>query len=88
MLPFLSGLVLVNATYVLTGNDEFLLRYLAPTLPPVALGAGIAAAASRRPAVRRVLPVAAGAASLVALALWLDVAGAFYVTDLGTRLGI
>lgn len=88
VLPFLSGLVLVNATYVLTGNDEFLLRYLAPTLPPVALGAGIAAAASRRPAVRRVLPVAAGAASLVALALWLDVAGAFYVTDLGTRLGI
>ena len=70
VLPFLSGLVLVNATYVLTGNDEFLLRYLAPTLPPVALGAGIAAAASRRPAVRRALPVAAGAASLVALALW------------------
>ena len=88
VLPFLSGLVLVNATYVLTGNDEFLLRYLAPTLPPVALGAGIAAAASGRPAVRRALPVAAAVASVVALALWVDVGGAFYFTDLGTTLGI
>ena len=88
VLPFLSGLVLVNATYVLTGNDEFLLRYLAPTLPPVALGAGIAAVASGRPAVRRALPVAAAVASVVALALWVDVGGAFYFTDLGTTLGI
>ena len=80
--------MLVNATYVLTGNDEFLLRYLAPTLPPVALGAGIAAVASGRPAVRRALPVAAAVASVVALALWVDVGGAFYFTDLGTKLGI
>jgi 4-amino-4-deoxy-L-arabinose transferase-like glycosyltransferase len=77
--PFLGGLLLTTVVYLATGNDAFLMRYLYPTLPPLALAAALA--------LPRRLPVAA-VFTVLALALWVDMAGAFYFTDIGRQLGI
>lgn len=86
MLPAIVGLLTTNAVFLLTGNEPFLLRYVYAALPPLALGVGIAAA--RVFARGGVVPAAAAAASLAVAALWVDMAGAFYFTDVGDRLGI
>ncbi len=73
--------------YLLTGSLEiFLLRYIYPALPPLALGAGFGLAA-RRPAAgarRRAL----GVGTLAVVALWVDLAGFFWFNDIGAKLGI
>jgi 4-amino-4-deoxy-L-arabinose transferase-like glycosyltransferase len=85
-LPFVSGVLLMNVVYVLTGSDTFLLRYIYATIPPLALGVGLALGRAW-PGKLPVVPIA-GAASLVVAALWLDMGGAFYFTDIGDKLGI
>jgi 4-amino-4-deoxy-L-arabinose transferase-like glycosyltransferase len=85
-LPFISGVLLMNVVFVLTGSDTFLLRYIYATIPPLALGVGLAlgrAGTLKLP----VAPIAA-AVSLVVAVLWIDMAGAFYFTDIGDKLGI
>ena len=84
--PFISGVVLMNATYLLTGNDTFLLRYIYPTLGPLALSVGLALA--RRPMPRAASIAAPAMVAVVVLALWVDMFGAFYFTDVGRQLGI
>jgi hypothetical protein len=84
-LPFLSGVLLMNAVYVLTGNDSTYLRYLYPALVPLAVGIGLAAA---RLPVGRLRVAAIAAVGLVVAVLWVDMAGAFYFNDVGRRLGI
>ena len=84
--PFVAGVLLMNTTYVLTGNDAFLLRYIYPTLGPLALGVGLALARPGMPGSRGVAGTAA--LLLVVALLWVDMAGAFYFTDVGRRLGI
>jgi 4-amino-4-deoxy-L-arabinose transferase-like glycosyltransferase len=85
-LPFIAGVLLMNVVYVLTGSDTFLLRYIYATIPPLALGVGLGLA---RTSTRRVplVPIAA-AVSLLVAALWVDMGGAFYFTDVGDKLGI
>ena len=80
------GALGVAAAVMLVSNwDMFLLRYFYAALP--ALAVGVTAAAYRR-----VGPRAAGAALVLQFAavcvLWLHLAGAFYFTDLGSRLGV
>jgi len=85
-LPFVSGVLLMNVVYALTGNDTFLLRYIYATIPPLALG--VALGLGRAWTGRLPLVPIAGAASLVVAALWVDMGGAFYFTDIGDKLGI
>jgi hypothetical protein len=78
--PFIAGVLLMNLVYLRTGNDTFFLRYLYPTLGPLALAVSLG--------FPRRVPLAAVAATALAFALWVDMAGAFYFTDIGHQLGI
>jgi hypothetical protein len=80
-LPALSGWAIMNLVYVVNASDQFLLRYLYAALPPLALGVGLVLP-------RRLATGVAVVATLAAFALWVDMAGAFYFTDLGAKLGI
>jgi hypothetical protein len=84
-LPVLTGLALMVGSYLVWGTDAFLLRYLYAFLPPFAIA--VADAALRTVSWRRVATVI-GVLSLIAAVLWIDMAGAFYFTDAGSRLGI
>jgi hypothetical protein len=84
--PFISGVLLMNIVYVLTGSDTFLLRYIYATIPPLALGMGLAL--GRAWTVKLPVALVACAVSLVVAALWVDMGGAFYFTDMGDKLGI
>jgi 4-amino-4-deoxy-L-arabinose transferase-like glycosyltransferase len=84
-LPFLSGLALMNVTYVLTGNDAIYLRYLYPAVLPLALGVGLAA--RRRPP-DRIQIAAITALGLLTAVLWVDMAAVFWFNDLGRKLGL
>jgi 4-amino-4-deoxy-L-arabinose transferase-like glycosyltransferase len=87
-LPALAGLAVANATYLFTGTEPFLLRYLYAALPPLAMGIGLGAHRALAAGARHHVVTAAGVASLLAAALWVDMAGAFYFTDVGAALGI
>ena len=76
-LPALSGWLIMNVLYVVNGSDQFLLRYLYAALLPLALAVPV-----------RWAPRLALAGTLAAFALWVDMAGAFYFTDIGRSLGI
>jgi 4-amino-4-deoxy-L-arabinose transferase-like glycosyltransferase len=80
-LPALSGWAVMNLVYVVNASDQFLLRYLYGALLPLAVGVGLAIPREHRRTVALV-------ASLAAAALWVDMAGAFYFTDVGDALGI
>jgi 4-amino-4-deoxy-L-arabinose transferase-like glycosyltransferase len=86
-LPALTGLAIMQLTYLLTGDAPFLLRYIYPALLPLALAIGLEAA-ERGGMARRAIVPACALATVVAGALWIDVAGAYYFTDLGDKLGI
>ncbi len=80
--PVLLGYALM--VYILLGANwpSFNLRYLYPALP--ALGLAVAGAV---PSARRAWWGVAACTAL-AIALWIDMAGAFYFTQIGNRLGI
>jgi hypothetical protein len=78
-------LALATGALSLEHWDVFLLRYAAPLLP--ALGVSAAAWMWKRAGDRRTLVAATGGVLLTG-ALWADMAGRFYFTDLGHHLGI
>lgn len=80
-LPVVASLALMTATLLVEQWDIFLLRYVVPALPPLA----IAAAAAMSPGQRRTLGVLA---TVLLGALWIDMAGAYLFLDVGDRLGI
>lgn len=80
-LPVATGLVVMTATLLVSDWDIFLLRYLAPVLPAVAV---VVAGEAAPRLVRRVAVPAAVVGGL----LWLGMAGAFLFTDAGAKLGI
>ena len=85
-IPTVTGLAVMNAVYLLTGEDAFQLRYLYPALLPLALAVGIGIHAA---APRGRLLLGASAATTVALgAVWVYVAGSHYFKDVGGSLGI
>jgi 4-amino-4-deoxy-L-arabinose transferase-like glycosyltransferase len=84
-LPVATGSALMIGAYLFWGTDAFLLRYLYALLPPLAIA--VAGAALRTPASRYVAATA-GVLTLVAIALWVDLAGSYYFVDIGRRLGI
>jgi hypothetical protein len=84
-LPLASGLGLFVAVNLLTGTDIFYLRYLYPALIVFALGAGVGLA---RGGPGRLHVAGLAAFTLVAGALWVDLAGFFWFNDLGRKLGI
>jgi 4-amino-4-deoxy-L-arabinose transferase-like glycosyltransferase len=85
-LPAIAGLGLLVAGYTFTSSLEiFLLRYIYPALPPLALGAGVVLAA-RVPS--RVQVAVLGLGTLVVFALWVRLAGFYWFNDVGAKLGI
>ena len=85
-LPAIGGLGLLVAVYLFTGSLEiFLLRYVYPALPPLALAAGIGLA---RGGVTRVHVAGLLAVTLLLGALWVDLAGFFWFNNVGAKLGI
>ena len=84
-LPMAGGLGLLAGVYVLTGSDIFLLRYIYPALPPLALAAGIGLA---RGGVTRVHVAGLLAVTLLLGAVWVDLAGFFWFNNVGAKLGI
>ncbi len=83
-LPLVAGLALQTWILLVSSWDIFLLRYLQPALPALAIAVA-AALARRRPGWLRagVLVVA-----VITAAIWVDMAGAYLFTDVGDRLGI
>ena len=85
-LPAIAGLGLLAAVYTLTSSLEiFLLRYIYPALPPLALGAGIVLA-GRVPTRVQVAVLSVG--TVVVFALWVRLAGFYWFNDVGAKLGI
>ncbi|HET8949790.1 MAG TPA: glycosyltransferase family 39 protein [Solirubrobacteraceae bacterium] len=85
-LPAIAGLGLLVAGYTFTSSLEiFLLRYIYPALPPLALGAGVVLAARVPP---RVQTAVLGVGTLAVFALWVRLAGFFWFNDIGSKLGI
>jgi 4-amino-4-deoxy-L-arabinose transferase-like glycosyltransferase len=85
-LPAIAGLGLLVAGYTFTSSLEiFLLRYIYPALPPLALGAGVVLAARVPP---RVQAAVLGVGTLAVFALWVRLAGFFWFNDIGAKLGI
>ena len=80
-LPVACGLAMMVVTLLGEEWDIFLLRYLGPLLPPLA----VATAAAIPP--RRLRAGSIATAILVA-ALWVDMAGAYLFTEAGDALGI
>jgi hypothetical protein len=83
-LPVLTGYLMLVVTLLSANWPSFNLRYLYPMLP--ALAAAVAAAVPPR-GERLAWAVVAGCCLLLA-AVWIDMAGAFYFTDAGDKLGI
>ena len=85
-LPAIAGLGLLVAVYTLTSSLEiFLLRYVYPALPPLALGAGVVLA-GRVPSRVQVAVLTVG--TLAVSALWVRLAGFYWFNDIGAKLGI
>ena len=85
-LPAIGGLGLLVAVYLFTGSLEiFLLRYVYPALPPLALAAEFGLA---RGGVTRVHVAGLLAVTLLLGALWVDLAGFFWFNNVGAKLGI
>ena len=85
-LPALAGLASLVAVYTFTGSLEiFLLRYIYPALPPLALAAGIVLA-GRAPG--RVQLAVLSVGTLAVFALWVRLAGFYWFNDIGAKLGI
>ena len=84
-LPLLGAVALIVVLYVLTGTDNFYLRYVYAPLLPFALGAGIGLT---RGAVTRLHVGALLAATLIIGALWVYLAGFFWFNNIGRKLGI
>ena len=85
-LPALAGLASLVAVYTFTGSLEiFLLRYIYPALPPLALAAGIVLAGRAR---GRVQLAVLSVGTLAVFALWVRLAGFFWFNDIGAKLGI
>jgi hypothetical protein len=85
-LPAIAGLALLVAVYTLTSSLEiFLLRYVYPALPPLALGAGVVLA-GRVPSRVQVAVLSVG--TLAVFALWVRLAGFYWFNDIGAKLGI
>lgn len=80
--PVALVLVTMALTLALERHDIFLMRYLIPILPGLALFAALAWPGDRAPA-RLAL-----AGTVVAGALWVWMAGSYFFIDLGQRLGI
>ena len=83
-LPLVVGYAMLVVTLLSANWPSFNLRYLYPVLP--ALAVAVAGALwERHP---RAVGIALGATTFLLAALWVDMAGAFYFTDVGDRLGI
>jgi hypothetical protein len=85
-LPAVSGVLLMNVVAVASGDDAVFLRYLYPALPALALGIGLAL--HETAAGRRLLVPGATVLTLLAGAVWVWLAGAYYFVDAGGLLGI
>lgn len=83
-LSLVAGLVVAIATMLVANWDIFLLRYFYPVLPAI----GVAAAATLWRRAPRLAAWSSGVQMALVLALWADMVGAFYFTDLGHSLGI
>jgi 4-amino-4-deoxy-L-arabinose transferase-like glycosyltransferase len=81
----LAAVVIAIATALTAHWDLFLLRYYYAILPPLAIGI---AAHLHRAGRDTLVAAMLGAETLLLGALWIDIAGAFYFTGLGDRLGI
>lgn len=79
--PVLTGYLVMLAILLAENWPTFNLRYLYPALPGLAL-----AVAAALPVRRAWIGVAA--CSVLVAALWIDMAGAFYFSDLGRAVGI
>ena len=83
-LPVATGYAMLVLTLLSANWPSFNLRYLYPLLPALAVAIVVAV-----PRGRELLAwgVVAGCSVLLA-AVWIDMAGAFYFTDVGAKLGI
>jgi hypothetical protein len=83
-LPLLTGYAMLVLTLLSANWPSFNLRYLYPVLPALAVAVAVAVPRGRE---RLAWGVVAGCSVLLA-AVWIDMAGAFYFTDVGEKLGI
>ncbi|MET0817054.1 MAG: hypothetical protein ABWZ67_05840 [Solirubrobacteraceae bacterium] len=83
-LPVLTGYAMLVLTLLSANWPSFNLRYLYPVLPALAVAVAVAVPRGRE---RLAWGVVTGCSVLLA-AVWIDMAGAFYFTDVGEKLGI
>jgi 4-amino-4-deoxy-L-arabinose transferase-like glycosyltransferase len=83
-LPLLTGYLMLVITLLSANWPSFNLRYLYPVLPSFAIA--VASAFATRGT--RAAWCALAACSVLLAVLWIDMAGAFYFTDVGNALGI
>jgi hypothetical protein len=83
-LPAATGYAMLVITLLSANWPSFNLRYLYPLLPALAVAVAVAVPRGRE---RLAWGVVAGCSVLLA-AVWIDMAGAFYFTDVGAKLGI
>jgi len=83
-LPVATGYAMLVLTLLSANWPSFNLRYLYPLLPALAVAVVVAVPRGRE---RFAWGVVAGCSVLLA-AVWIDMAGAFYFTDVGAKLGI
>ncbi|MET0685094.1 MAG: hypothetical protein ABW060_07250 [Solirubrobacteraceae bacterium] len=83
-LPVLTGYAMLVLTLLSANWPSFNLRYLYPVLPALAVAVAVAVPRGRE---RLAWGVVTGSSVLLA-AVWFDMAGAFYFTDVGEKLGI
>src|SRR3954453_12065743 len=81
----LAALVIAVATALAAHWDIFLLRYYYAVLAPLAIGV---AATFHRAGKDALLATVISAQTIVLGAVWLDMAGAFYFTNIGHHIGI
>jgi hypothetical protein len=83
-LPVATGYAMLVVTLLSANWPSFNLRYLYPLLPALAVAVAVAVPRGRE---RLAWGVVAGCSVLLA-AVWIDMAGAFYFTEVGAKLGI